>query len=115
MKQQNSIQESTNPFELLSREMKMYIKHFAAEILAAQGKTEVVNDILNIDECVALTRLSKSKLYQLTSKHEIPFFKQGSRVLFSRVKILAWLNQFDQMDIKSANESADEFMASKRK
>lgn len=74
-----------------------------------------LREIMDSDEAADLLRISKSRLYQMTSKNEIPFYKQGQRVVFSRSKIMAWLEKFAQVDIKTANESADEFIASNRK
>ncbi len=40
------------------------------------------NHLLNIDEASSFLRLSKSKIYKLTSSRGIQFVKFGSRIFF---------------------------------
>lgn len=57
--------------------------------LNASGQAE----ILNIEEVAQLTGLSKSTLYKLTSKHEIPYYKPAGRkhLYFRRDEMIAWM------------------------
>ena len=50
-------------------------------------------EILNIDEVARLTGLSRSTIYKLTSKHEIPYYKPAGRkhLHFRRDEIMAWM------------------------
>lgn len=50
-------------------------------------------DILNIEEVAQLTGLSKSTVYKLTSKHEIPYYKPAGRkhLHFRHDEIMAWM------------------------
>lgn len=36
---------------------------------------------------------SKAKIYKLTSCNQIPYSKYGNKLVFSRIKLLAWANQ----------------------
>jgi len=47
--------------------------------------------VLNIDEVVQLTSLSKSTIYKLTSAGGIPHFKQAKHLYFDRKEIESWL------------------------
>lgn len=50
--------------------------------------------VLNFDEVVAYTGLSKSYLYKLTSSGGIPCFKpQGKHIYFNKQEIDQWLMQ----------------------
>ena len=50
--------------------------------------------VLNFEEVVAYTGLSKSYLYKLTSSGGIPCFKpQGKNIYFSKQEIDSWLMQ----------------------
>ena len=55
-----------------------------------------LREIMNIKEAADFLRISESKLYHMTSKKEIPFYKYKAQVLFSRSKIMTWLEQFHQ-------------------
>lgn len=47
--------------------------------------------VLNIDEAVLLTGLSKGYLYRLTSQQRIPHFKKGRTLYFKKAELEAWL------------------------
>ncbi len=49
---------------------------------------------LNIDEASAITGLSKSHIYKLTSTQEIPHYKpRGKMLYFDRSELDLWLRQ----------------------
>lgn len=51
-------------------------------------------NVLNFDDVVALTGLSKSHLYKLTCTRQIPYYKpKGKLVYFDRGEIEAWMKQ----------------------
>lgn len=50
--------------------------------------------VLLLDDVALLTGLSKSHLYKLTCKHEIPFYKpNGKQMYFDRGEIENWMKQ----------------------
>ena len=51
----------------------------------------VSNTILNIDEVVRLTSLSKSTIYKLTCGGGIPHYKQSKHLYFDRSEVESWL------------------------
>ena len=50
-------------------------------------------NVLNLDEVVDLTGLSKSHLYKLTCSNRIPFYKQAKHLFFDRLEIENWLKE----------------------
>ncbi len=66
-------------------------------------------DVLNFNEAGQYLGLSKSYLYKLTSKRQIPFFKpQLKKIFFKRVDLDAWLlrnpiESIDQIEEQAAN------------
>lgn len=51
-------------------------------------------NVLNIEDVVLLTGLSKGHLYKLTCTHQIPHYKpKGKLVYFDRGEIEAWMKQ----------------------
>lgn len=63
-------------------------------ITTIQSK-EKEKEYLSIDEIVELLHLSKSTIYKMTSQKEIPHMKLGSRLYFSKEKILEWLKEHE--------------------
>ena len=51
-------------------------------------------NVLNFDDVVLLTGLSKSHLYKLTCTRQIPHYKpNGKQVYFDRAEVEAWMRQ----------------------
>lgn len=50
-------------------------------------------NVLNMDDAVLITGVSKSFLYSLTSKALIPHYKQANKVYFDRAELEAWLKE----------------------
>lgn len=50
--------------------------------------------MLNLDEVALLTGFSKSHIYKLTCRHEIPHYKPtGKQIFFDRTEIETWLKR----------------------
>lgn len=47
--------------------------------------------VLTLDDASLLTGLSKSHLYQLTHRKEIPHYKRSKLIYFDKVEIESWL------------------------
>jgi len=47
---------------------------------------------LTVRELCDWLRLSRSKVYSLVTKNEIPHVKVGSKILFDKEKISNWIN-----------------------
>ncbi|MDL2304403.1 helix-turn-helix domain-containing protein [Bacteroides sp. OttesenSCG-928-D19] len=58
----------------------------ALTILAAKN-------VLNIDDVVILTGLSKSWLYKATCTHQIPHYKPAKQIYFDRKEVEEWMKQ----------------------
>ena len=51
-------------------------------------------NVLNFDDAVVITGLSKSHLYKLTCTHQIPHYKpNGKQIYFDRAELEAWMKQ----------------------
>jgi excisionase family DNA binding protein len=51
-------------------------------------------EVLNLDEVAAFTGLSKSYIYKLTHKQQIPYYKPFGKICyFNREEITNWLQQ----------------------
>ena len=51
-------------------------------------------DVLTTNEAVAFTGLSKSYIYKLTMRQEIPHYKPGGKcIYFDRIELEQWMKQ----------------------
>lgn len=104
--------QTANPFDAISKEL-FSIKNILLQVQQAtqRERGDVLPEIMSLKEAAVFLRVSASKLYQLTSKNQIPHYKQGARVIFNRSDLLAWLQQFMQEDVRTASASADDYIS----
>ena len=72
------------------------LKKLATELYQLSKKEAEENnqeDILNAKQAAKLLDLSPATIYGKTHRNEIPFFKQGKKLLFSRTALLEWLKK----------------------
>ncbi len=62
-------------------------------------------EILNFDEAAAYLSMSKSTLYKLTSKKEIPHYKPNRFVFFERAELDGWIRD---AAVKTEEQLSDE-------
>ena len=66
-------------------------------------------NVLSIDDVALLVNLSKSRIYQLTCKHQIPYYKpNGKLIYFDKAEIEDWMRQnriatADEVEQKAVN------------
>ena len=70
--------------------------------------------VLNINDAVTLTHLSKSRIYVLASAGTIPNFKKGTRVLFYEDELLSWLESGKRMTQEQMELAADNSLVQKQ-
>ncbi len=64
-------------------------------LVVGEAGMEVERDrkiYLTIDELLRLLPLAKATIYRYTSEGRIPHIKVGSRLMFKRSEIIAWLD-----------------------
>ena len=72
------------------------LKKLATELYQLSKKEAEENnqeDILNAKQAAKLLDLSPATIYGKTHRNEIPFFKQGKKLLFSRAALIEWLRK----------------------
>lgn len=57
----------------------------------AQQKELVPNDLVDIDQAVAITGYARKTIYGFTHNKQIPFFKKRRRLYFSEAKLKQWV------------------------
>lgn len=73
-----------------------------------------VKDSLTIEECAMLTGYSVQTLYTFTSKREIPHFKRGNYLYFSKREIEKWLQSNPVPTVEQTNCVATTYVATHR-
>lgn len=68
-------------------------------------------DVINFKEAIELLGISKSTLYKLTHKKEIPYYKpNGKLIFFKREELMAWVFS---TRVSSVREELEDFINSK--
>ena len=70
-------------------------------------------NVLNADEVCMLTGLSKSTIYKLTMKGEIPHYKQAKHLYFDRKEIESWLTSTRGFNVDEINQKATTYVQMK--
>lgn len=71
-------------------------------------------NVLDIDDVVLLTGLSKSYVYKLTCKKEIPYYKpNGKLIYFDRQEVESWMKQNRVNSIVEAEQEASKYLMEK--
>ncbi len=71
-------------------------------------------NVLDMDDIVALTGLSRSYIYKLTCKKEIPYYKpNGKLIYFDRQEVENWMKQNRVNSIAEAEQEASKYLMEK--
>lgn len=71
-------------------------------------------NVLDIDDVVLLTGLSKSYVYKLTCKKEIPYYKpNGKLIYFDRQEVESWMKQNRVASVVEAEQVASKYLMEK--
>ena len=82
----------SNPFERIYFELEG-IRGELALLRGQEGKGATsAKQYLTLDDTVSLIGLSRSKLYRLTSRKQIPFLKVGGKIIFRQSDLDSWLD-----------------------
>ena len=71
--------------------------------------------VLNIDEVVGLTGLSKSTIYKMTCTGLIPHYKKAKHLFFDRKEIESWLKSNRIKSLEEIEQEASTYVTLNRK
>src|SRR5680860_198827 len=98
------------------------LKKLARELYQLSKKEAEENtkeDILNVKGAAKLLDLSPATIYGKTHRNEIPYFKQGKKLLFSRAALVEWLKKGENpvaiIEPSTAKSKADEYLHKNRR
>jgi len=73
--------------------MSPEIKMISSAIAEMKKIQLVTKEFMTAEECARYLGLSRSAIYKLTHRKEIPFYKPSKRVMFKRTDIDAWIQK----------------------
>lgn len=88
-----------------------------SEIEALIKRNYALNkEVLTLEESAEFLGLSKSALYKMTSKREIPFYQPGGKkVYFRRVELESWVLSAKVPSITDFERNLDEYLSNPKK
>ena len=84
-----------NPFQLLYDKICV-LERKVDELTKQKGITKEElpeDDLMTVDSAAEYLRMSRSSIYQLTSRHELPFMKRGKRLYFKKEELRLWIEE----------------------
>jgi len=71
----------------------------------------VGKEVLTLEEAAQFMGISRSTLYKMTHKSEIPFYRpNGKLIYFEKTELLAWMRRNRSMTEEEANQRAHELL-----
>ena len=72
----------------------------------------VAKEVLTLEEAAVFMGVSKSSLYKMTHKHELPFYRpNGKLIYFEKAELLKWMRQVRSMSEDEIRETAVQHMS----
>ena len=69
-------------------------------------------EVLTLEEAAVFMGISKSSLYKMTHKHELPFYRpNGKLIYFEKAELLKWMRQVRSMSEDEIRETAVQHMS----
>lgn len=100
-----------NPFEIINERLEriekmLYLIQEQTTIGSTNNKA--TDEIMNIKQLTSYLGITKSYIYKLTAKHQIPFYKRGKILYFDRDEINAWIKEYriatvDELERQATN------------
>lgn len=84
-----------------------------ARLKTLEGLFICQKDILNLDEAAEYLNMSKSTLYKLTSRKEIPHYKPNRCVYFERSQLDAWIRSAAVKTVEQLDDQVNAYTMSK--
>lgn len=98
---------------ILEKSIEEQLDRFLNEIRVELNRVKWSDkEVLTFSEAAEFLRLSKSALYKLTSKREIPFYSPGGKMIyFKKSEIETWIFKFKVVSRTEINTEVDKYLA----
>jgi excisionase family DNA binding protein len=88
-------------FLLTEEELESYSQKMYNLCKSREEKLSTENDIIDVKSAAEILGLSTATVYGKTHRNEIPFFKRGKKLRFSRSALIEWLKAGENPAIPS--------------
>ena len=83
------------------------VETFEHRIEVLENTLNVAKEVLTLEEAALFMGISKSSLYKMTHRHELPFFRpNGKLIYFEKTELLKWMRQNRNMSEAETKEAA---------
>ena len=70
------------------------VESFEHRIEVLENTLSAAKEVLTLEEAALFMGISKSSLYKMTHRHELPFFRpNGKLIYFEKTELLKWMRQ----------------------
>lgn len=107
-----------NPFEIINDRLIQIEKQLQAinsKLSSFEDNGAYHPKIMDIKQLGEYLNLSKSRIYKLTSRHEIPHYKRGKKLYFDKDSINSWVMENKILTMDELEEKAAKFSLRKRR
>lgn len=83
------------------------VESFEHRIEVLENTLSAAKEVLTLEEAALFMGISKSSLYKMTHRHELPFFRpSGKLIYFEKAELLKWMRQNRSMSEAETKEAA---------
>ena len=83
------------------------VESFEHRIEVLENTLSAAKEVLTLEEAALFMGISKSSLYKMTHRHELPFFRPtGFFFFFEKAELLKWMRQNRNMSEAETKEAA---------
>ena len=87
------------------------VESFEHRIEVLENTLSAAKEVLTLEEAALFMGISKSSLYKMTHKHELPFYRpNGKLIYFEKSELLKWMRQSRTMSETETKETAAQHM-----
>ena len=88
------------------------VESFEHRIEVLENTLSAAKEVLTLEEAALFMGISKSSLYKMTHRHELPFFRpNGKLIYFEKAELLKWMRQVRSMSEDEIRETAVQHMS----
>jgi len=106
-------------FQMITSEDLIKLAKELYQLSKNDAEESTKEDILNVKSAAKILDLSPATIYGKTHRNEIPYFKQGKKLLFSRAALVEWLKKGENpvaiIEPSTAKSKADEYLHKNRR
>ncbi len=102
-----------NPFQEISNDLNE-IKLLISKLNLVPPKGEPEADIISIKQAAKILNLAPATIYNKVNKKEIPHFKKGKRLYFSKANLIAWLKEGKKSTLSEIEEEVYETLSKQK-